>query len=45
MGRPFQEKYAGVRWETNEKHLQAWKDGLTGVPIVDAVGVTAVGAV
>ncbi|KAI0353585.1 hypothetical protein OH77DRAFT_1407066 [Trametes cingulata] len=36
MGRPFQEKYAGVRWETNPAHLQAWKDGRTGVPIVDA---------
>ncbi|EIW62025.1 uncharacterized protein TRAVEDRAFT_44861 [Trametes versicolor FP-101664 SS1] len=36
MGRPFQEKYAGVRWETNPEHLQAWKDGRTGVPIVDA---------
>ncbi|KAM5540439.1 hypothetical protein V8D89_005897 [Ganoderma adspersum] len=37
MGRPFQEKYADVRWETNEEHLQAWKEGRTGVPIVDAV--------
>ncbi|RDX55540.1 hypothetical protein OH76DRAFT_748996 [Lentinus brumalis] len=36
MGRPFQEKYADVRWETSEEHLQAWKDGRTGVPIVDA---------
>ncbi|CDO71294.1 hypothetical protein BN946_scf184908.g51 [Trametes cinnabarina] len=36
MGRPFQEKYADVRWETNPDHLQAWKDGRTGVPIVDA---------
>ena len=36
MGRPFQEKFANVSWETNEEHLQAWKDGRTGVPIVDA---------
>ncbi|KAI0750757.1 DNA photolyase, FAD-binding/Cryptochrome [Daedaleopsis nitida] len=36
MGRPFQEKYADVQWETSEEHLQAWKDGRTGVPIVDA---------
>ena len=36
MGRPFQEKFADVEWETNEEHLQAWKDGKTGVPIVDA---------
>lgn len=37
MGRPFSEKFANVKWETNEEHLQAWKDGKTGVPIVDAV--------
>lgn len=36
MGRPYQEKYATVRWETNQKHLQAWQEGRTGVPIVDA---------
>ena len=36
MGRPYLEKFAGVRWEVNEEHLQAWKDGKTGFPIVDA---------
>ncbi|KAG9086554.1 hypothetical protein FRC06_003028 [Ceratobasidium sp. 370] len=36
MGRPFQEKYADVKWETNTAHLKAWKEGKTGVPIVDA---------
>ncbi|KAI0052987.1 hypothetical protein FA95DRAFT_1482511 [Auriscalpium vulgare] len=36
MGRPFQEKYADVKWETNQAHLDAWKEGRTGVPIVDA---------
>jgi len=36
MGRPFLERYAQVRWEVNEEHLQAWKDGKTGYPIVDA---------
>ena len=41
MGRPFLEKYADVRWEVNDEHLQAWKDGRTGVPIVDAVGSIA----
>jgi len=25
-----------IEWETNEEHLQAWKDGKTGYPIVDA---------
>ena len=37
MGRPYLEKYADVKWEIDDKHLQAWKDGKTGVPIVDAV--------
>lgn len=36
MGRPYQEKFADVRWEVNEEHLNAWKEGKTGVPIVDA---------
>ena len=36
MGRPFLEKFADVQWESNPDHLQAWKDGKTGVPIVDA---------
>ncbi|KAG6378694.1 DNA photolyase, FAD-binding/Cryptochrome [Boletus reticuloceps] len=36
MGRPYQEKLANVRWEVNEEHLAAWKQGKTGVPIVDA---------
>jgi deoxyribodipyrimidine photo-lyase len=36
MGRPFQEKFAGVKWETDAAALKAWKEGKTGVPIVDA---------
>ena len=38
MGRPFQEKMADVVWESENRdaHLQAWKEGRTGVPIVDA---------
>lgn len=36
MGRPYQEKYAEVKWELNEEHFNAWKQGKTGVPIVDA---------
>ncbi|PCH41117.1 hypothetical protein WOLCODRAFT_99878 [Wolfiporia cocos MD-104 SS10] len=38
MGRPFIEKLADIKWESesSEDHLQAWKDGRTGVPIVDA---------
>ncbi len=36
MGRNFLEKFADVQWEISEEHLQAWKDGRTGYPIVDA---------
>lgn len=36
MGRPYQEKFADVKWELNEEHFNAWKEGRTGVPIVDA---------
>ncbi|KAM0753516.1 hypothetical protein T439DRAFT_322411 [Meredithblackwellia eburnea MCA 4105] len=36
MCRPFLLKYDDVVWEENEEHLQAWKDGRTGFPIVDA---------
>lgn len=36
MGRPYQEKFADVKWEVNEEHFNAWKEGKTGVPIVDA---------
>lgn len=35
-GKSFQEKFEPIKWKYNEKHLQAWKDGLTGYPIVDA---------
>lgn len=38
MGRQFNLKFDDVVWETNAEHLQAWKDGKTGFPIVDAVG-------
>jgi len=36
MGRPYQEKFTDVKWEVNEEHFNAWKEGKTGVPIVDA---------
>jgi deoxyribodipyrimidine photo-lyase len=36
MGRTFLEKYDAIVWESNEQHLEAWKQGRTGVPIVDA---------
>lgn len=33
---PFREKYAAVQWVNNEEHFEAWKQGRTGYPIVDA---------
>ena len=33
---PFREKYAAVEWVNNEAHFEAWKQGKTGYPIVDA---------
>ncbi|PPQ99040.1 hypothetical protein CVT24_003600 [Panaeolus cyanescens] len=47
MGRPYQEKFADVVWEAHQDNngseanvdsdiLKRWKDGMTGVPIVDA---------
>lgn len=36
LGNPLKEKYANIKWEKNTTHLNAWKRGLTGFPIVDA---------
>lgn len=32
----FQKKFSNIAWEKNSLHLQSWKDGMTGFPIVDA---------
>jgi len=32
----FNPKYKDIEWENNEEHFQAWCDGLTGFPMVDA---------
>ena len=37
MGRQFNLKFDDVVWEKSDANLQAWKDGKTGFPIVDAV--------
>jgi len=37
MGRPLQEKFQSIEWEANEAAFEAWKEGKTGYPIVDAV--------
>ncbi|MDZ4840512.1 MAG: deoxyribodipyrimidine photo-lyase [Bacteroidota bacterium] len=29
-------EYLKIKWNDNDKHLQAWKDGKTGFPMVDA---------
>jgi deoxyribodipyrimidine photo-lyase len=29
-------EYAAIRWETNPDYFEAWRQGQTGVPIVDA---------
>jgi deoxyribodipyrimidine photo-lyase len=32
----FQSKYDGIKWVHNNKHLELWKRGETGYPIIDA---------
>lgn len=36
MFRPFHLEYSSVNWEYNKDHFDAWCQGLTGFPIVDA---------
>jgi deoxyribodipyrimidine photo-lyase len=36
FGASFQQKYSGIKWSQNQKHFQAWCEGKTGFPIVDA---------
>jgi deoxyribodipyrimidine photo-lyase len=36
FGRAFVEKFAAVQWDNNLEYFQAWCDGQTGFPIVDA---------
>lgn len=36
MGRAFQPQTDHIRWANNEAHLHAWRQGRTGIPIVDA---------
>lgn len=36
FGRAFVEKFAGLHWDNNPDYFQAWCDGKTGFPIVDA---------
>ncbi len=36
FGRPFLEKFANLHWDNNRDYFQAWSEGKTGFPIVDA---------
>ncbi|KAL7620756.1 DNA photolyase phr1 [Parahypoxylon ruwenzoriense] len=36
MNKPFKPEYANIEWSYNSAHFQAWCDGRTGFPIVDA---------
>jgi deoxyribodipyrimidine photo-lyase len=36
LRRAFRESYMGIPWRTSKNDLDAWKNGLTGFPIVDA---------
>lgn len=36
FGRPFLEKFANLHWDNNRDYFQAWCEGKTGFPIVDA---------
>ncbi len=36
LGANFREKYDAVRWRVDDAGLQAWQDGKTGYPLVDA---------
>ncbi|MCE1199727.1 MAG: DNA photolyase family protein, partial [Marinilabiliales bacterium] len=34
--RAFKPAYDNIRWENNQDHFQAWCEGMTGYPLVDA---------
>ncbi|KAK4680667.1 Deoxyribodipyrimidine photolyase [Podospora pseudoanserina] len=36
MNKPFKPEYANIEWSYNMEHFDAWKEGRTGFPIVDA---------
>ncbi|KAI4615801.1 hypothetical protein J4E80_006219 [Alternaria sp. BMP 0032] len=36
MNKPFKFEYTNIEWEYNDAHFQAWTQGQTGYPIVDA---------
>jgi deoxyribodipyrimidine photo-lyase len=36
QGKSLKEKYDAIKWENNTSYINAWKNGKTGFPIVDA---------
>jgi deoxyribodipyrimidine photo-lyase len=36
LGHALKPKYDKIKWHHNEKWFEAWKNGVTGIPIVDA---------
>ncbi|MEO1516224.1 MAG: deoxyribodipyrimidine photo-lyase [Bacteroidota bacterium] len=36
IGKPFREKYEYLEWRNNEEEFEAWCEGRTGYPMVDA---------
>ena len=36
FGRPFLDKFAQLQWDNNKDYFNAWAEGRTGFPIVDA---------
>ncbi|KAK0735182.1 DNA photolyase, FAD-binding/Cryptochrome [Lasiosphaeria miniovina] len=36
MNKPFKPEYSNIEWSYNGEHFDAWKEGRTGFPIVDA---------
>lgn len=36
VGNSYQDKYRCIEWSKNPLHIQKWKDGQTGIPLVDA---------
>lgn len=36
VGQSYQERYKNLAWSNNKQHIQKWKTGQTGFPLVDA---------
>ena len=36
MNKPFKPEYSNIEWEYDREHFEAWTEGKTGFPVVDA---------